>query len=181
MIVTKTRAETIGIRQEDQAAFSAFLLEEWNDQALKHEARREQIIRATRECNTGFREYDAAPRMDPKTKLPVDYRKITPEEVNEIWMRASERFLDDDPYIALMITHHAYTLHEHTQNRTGVWKDFFVTLAQRRGRIRDELGWRPSVTVEEGLAKTVRWYLDNEAWWRPLLSRSGVGERLGRA
>jgi dTDP-glucose 4,6-dehydratase len=48
-------------------------------------------------------------------------------------------------------------------------------------RIRDELGWRPSVTVEEGLRRTVRWYLDNEAWWRPLLTRQGVGERLGTA
>jgi dTDP-glucose 4,6-dehydratase len=46
-------------------------------------------------------------------------------------------------------------------------------------RIRDELGWRPSVTVEEGLRRTVRWYLDNEAWWRPLLARHGVGQRLG--
>ncbi len=46
-------------------------------------------------------------------------------------------------------------------------------------RIREELGWRPSVTVEEGLAKTVQWYLDNEAWWRPLQERHGVGQRLG--
>ena len=46
-------------------------------------------------------------------------------------------------------------------------------------RIRTELGWRPSVTLEEGLAKTVRWYLDNEDWWRPLLERTGVGARLG--
>ena len=48
-------------------------------------------------------------------------------------------------------------------------------------RIRDELGWRPSVTVEEGLRRTVRWYLDNRDWWQPLLDRKGVGERLGRA
>jgi dTDP-glucose 4,6-dehydratase len=47
-------------------------------------------------------------------------------------------------------------------------------------RIREELGWRPSVTVEEGLRRTVEWYLDNEDWWRPLLSRAGVGQRLGR-
>ncbi len=47
-------------------------------------------------------------------------------------------------------------------------------------RLRDELGWRPSVTVEEGLRRTVRWYLDNESWWRPLLDRKGVGERLGK-
>ena len=46
-------------------------------------------------------------------------------------------------------------------------------------RIRDELGWRPSVTVEEGLEKTVQWYLQNEKWWQPLLERSGVGQRLG--
>lgn len=48
-------------------------------------------------------------------------------------------------------------------------------------RIRTELGWRPSVTVEEGLRRTVRWYLENESWWRPLLERDGVGERLGVA
>jgi dTDP-glucose 4,6-dehydratase len=46
-------------------------------------------------------------------------------------------------------------------------------------RIREELGWRPTVTLEEGLRRTVRWYLDNEAWWRPLLDRKGVGQRLG--
>lgn len=48
-------------------------------------------------------------------------------------------------------------------------------------RIRDELDWRPSVTLEEGLERTVRWYLDNEAWWRALLDREGVGRRLGTA
>lgn len=46
-------------------------------------------------------------------------------------------------------------------------------------RIRDELGWRPSVTIEEGLRKTVQWYLANEDWWQPLLNRQGVGHRLG--
>ena len=47
-------------------------------------------------------------------------------------------------------------------------------------RIRDELGWRPSVTVEEGLERTVQWYLDNESWWRALQDRHGVGQRLGQ-
>lgn len=46
-------------------------------------------------------------------------------------------------------------------------------------RIRQELGWSPSVTVEQGLERTVQWYLDNEDWWRPLLERHGVGQRLG--
>ena len=46
-------------------------------------------------------------------------------------------------------------------------------------RVRDELGWRPSVTLEEGLERTVAWYLENEDWWRALQSRDGVGVRLG--
>ncbi len=47
-------------------------------------------------------------------------------------------------------------------------------------RIRKELGWRPSLTLPEGLEKTVQWYLDNEAWWRALQDRKGVGARLGQ-
>lgn len=46
-------------------------------------------------------------------------------------------------------------------------------------RIRRELGWRPSVSLEEGLKRTVRWYIDNRSWWEPLLDRKGVGVRLG--
>ena len=46
-------------------------------------------------------------------------------------------------------------------------------------RIRTELGWRPSVTLEQGLARTVDWFLGNEPWWRALQDRDGVGARLG--
>ena len=48
-------------------------------------------------------------------------------------------------------------------------------------RIRTELGWRPAVTLTQGLEKTVHWYLDNEDWWQALQNRSGVGNRLGDA
>ncbi|MBI3543639.1 MAG: GDP-mannose 4,6-dehydratase, partial [Deltaproteobacteria bacterium] len=33
-----------------------------------------------------------------------------------------------------------------------------------------ELGWRQSVTFETGLEMTVRWYLDNKAWWQEVKS-----------
>jgi dTDP-glucose 4,6-dehydratase len=35
-------------------------------------------------------------------------------------------------------------------------------------KIRNELGYAPEVDFEEGLACTVKWYRENEAWWRPL-------------
>ncbi|QRM35594.1 dTDP-glucose 4,6-dehydratase [Microvirga sp. VF16] len=48
-------------------------------------------------------------------------------------------------------------------------------------KIGRELGWVPQETFETGLAKTVRWYLENRPWWERI--RSGVyrGERLGAA
>jgi len=39
-------------------------------------------------------------------------------------------------------------------------------------KIRDELGYAPRVDFEHGLEKTVRWYRENEWWWRPLTGRS---------
>ena len=35
-------------------------------------------------------------------------------------------------------------------------------------KIREELGYRPEVDFDEGLARTVKWYRENESWWRPL-------------
>jgi len=45
------------------------------------------------------------------------------------------------------------------------------------GKIERELGWRPMESFETGLKKTVQWYLDNERWWRRVLSGD---YRLGR-
>jgi dTDP-glucose 4,6-dehydratase len=48
-------------------------------------------------------------------------------------------------------------------------------------RIRDELGWEPIETFETGIAKTVRWYLDNERWWRAIVDERQADKRRGLA
>jgi dTDP-glucose 4,6-dehydratase len=35
-------------------------------------------------------------------------------------------------------------------------------------KIRDELGWKPDTSFEEGLAKTVDWYIANQKWWEKI-------------
>lgn len=46
-------------------------------------------------------------------------------------------------------------------------------------KIAAELGFRPSVDLETGIARTVRWYLDHEAWWSAIRERGFKGQRLG--
>lgn len=37
-------------------------------------------------------------------------------------------------------------------------------------KIHGELGWLPATTFDEGIKKTIRWYLDNEKWWKDILA-----------
>jgi len=79
----------------------------------------------------------------------------------------------------------------HPQKPAGVqrYRDLITFVADRpghdqryaidAGKIQRELGWTPQETFASGLHKTVRWYLDNEAWWRRVRDGSYRGERLG--
>jgi dTDP-glucose 4,6-dehydratase len=46
-------------------------------------------------------------------------------------------------------------------------------------KLTSELGWQARENFESGIAKTVRWFLDNEWWWRPLRKNVYAGERIG--
>lgn len=46
-------------------------------------------------------------------------------------------------------------------------------------KLERELGWMPHESFDSGIEKTIRWYLDNEGWWRDILSGAYNGERLG--
>jgi dTDP-glucose 4,6-dehydratase len=43
------------------------------------------------------------------------------------------------------------------------------------GKISQELGYAPAVSLERGLAETVAWYRDNRGWWEPLTERAALG------
>ena len=46
-------------------------------------------------------------------------------------------------------------------------------------KLMTELGWKPREDFETGIRKTVRWYLDNAWWWRPIREGRYSGQRLG--
>ena len=66
---------------------------------------------------------------------------------------------------------------EHVADRPGHDKRYAIDAS----RIGDELGWLPQETFESGIEKTVRWYLDNETWWRGLLDEHAAAARRGLA
>jgi dTDP-glucose 4,6-dehydratase len=72
---------------------------------------------------------------------------------------------------------------------SGSYSDLITFVTDRPGhdrryavnasKIKNALNWKPSISADEGFEQSVKWYLNNRDWWQPLLSRSGVGKRLG--
>jgi len=62
----------------------------------------------------------------------------------------------------------------------GKSEDLITYVADRKGhdlryaidpaKIHRELGWLPETKFADGIQKTIKWYLDNEAWWQPIIS-----------
>ena len=46
-------------------------------------------------------------------------------------------------------------------------------------KLETELGWRAEENFETGIAKTVRWYVDEQPWWREILERGYQAKRVG--
>lgn len=55
---------------------------------------------------------------------------------------------------------------EYVKDRAGHDRRYAIDYA----KIERELGWRPTVTLEEGLKDTVKWFQENEAWWKSVKS-----------
>jgi dTDP-glucose 4,6-dehydratase len=54
----------------------------------------------------------------------------------------------------------------HVEDRLG----HVVRHAVDSGRLRARLGWEPALTFDSAMRATVQWYVENEAWWRPIKS-----------
>jgi dTDP-glucose 4,6-dehydratase len=56
-----------------------------------------------------------------------------------------------------------------------------VRYAIDASKIANELGWQPEETFETGMRKTVQWYLDNQDWWKRVLSGDYQLHRIGES
>ncbi len=65
--------------------------------------------------------------------------------------------------IILEVTGKSEDLIEHVRDREGHDRRYALNADKIRA-----LGWSPQTPFEEGVRRTVRWYMDNEAWWRKL-------------
>jgi dTDP-glucose 4,6-dehydratase len=74
-------------------------------------------------------------------------------------------------------------------NKAGARRGLITFVADRPGhdkryaidasKLERELGWRAEEDFESGIAKTVKWYIDQQHWWKAILARGYAAARLG--
>ena len=95
------------------------------------------MLEATRQHDNGWREFDAAPRVDPHTQSPYSFETLPSEPRRSLWTRGAHRFREQTPAVALLITEHALELHrEHAGDE--LWDDWLSGISSLRAELLDE-------------------------------------------
>ena len=109
------------ISQPDHAAVSGYLAAHWGNREFSAaggyadcpdpELIRSEVVLAIAEHDNGWWEWEADPELDPNDGLPLGLLQLTQEQGFARWRLGVPRFAEKHPYVALLISFHAYWLH----------------------------------------------------------------------
>lgn len=140
MIVTRQETGLRIVTQPDHARVAAEMLSLWRGDGLPEHPRRDDLLLAVREHDNGWRETDAAPRVDPETGAPYGFLDLPDEPRRELWLRGALRYADERPGAAALITRHGIGLHE-DRRAARAWTEFFTTLEERLEELLERAGY----------------------------------------
>jgi hypothetical protein len=103
------------IRQTDHAVLSGFLAREWGNDLFRRPDLFESFCLAAREHDNGWCEWELAPQIDPKTRVPYTFMSIPTEEHVALYQRGIERLIKVDRYAALLASLHCSGLYDRSR------------------------------------------------------------------
>jgi hypothetical protein len=112
MILQDRGDHLLVIRQTDHAVLSGFFVREWGNDLFQRPVLFESLCLAAREHDNGWCEWESAPRLDPKTRLPFTFMSIPTEEHVELYQRGIERLIKVDRYASLLASLHCAGLYD---------------------------------------------------------------------
>ncbi len=166
MIVTPMDGRLRVVTQNDHAHFAGELLALWRSGGMPVHPRRQELLFAAREHDNGWRELDSAPMCDPGSGRPVDFTAVRREMRWQVWRQGTWRYVEREPYAALLIVRHALHLHR-AHHSDPEWSDeiawwrqleseLTVTTGAAEAQIADDYRWI-EITDLLSLAACKRW------------------------
>ena len=115
MIVQDNGDHLLVIRQTDHAVLSGFFARAWGNENFKRPELFESFCLAAREHDNGWCDWELAPRMDPKTRVPYTFMSIPTEEHIALYQQGIERLVKVDRDAALLVSLHCARLYDRTR------------------------------------------------------------------
>jgi hypothetical protein len=115
MIIQDHGDHLLVIRQTDHAVLSGFFAREWGNDLFKRPDRFDSFCLAAREHDNGWCDWELAPRIDPKTRVPYTFMSIPTEEHIALYQRGIERLAKVDCYAALLVNLHCAGLYDRSR------------------------------------------------------------------
>lgn len=150
MIIAPFRGQLLAVTQNDHAHFAGELLALWRADGLPDHPRRPELLFAAREHDNGWAEIDSAP-MCSSSGRALDFMTVSQDTRQEIWRRGTRRYLERDPYAALLIVRHAIHLHR-SQRHDPAWSELFAEWDDHVADLLEETG-----VEEEAVSDDYRW------------------------
>lgn len=142
MIITSRNGRLRFVTQSDHAHLAAEILRLWHTDGLPEHPRRDDLLLAAREHDNGWREHDAAPRVQlgpehPDRGRPSGFRDISDADRRSIWQRGTARHADTHPYTALLILEHARALHRGLRDDQA-WSEVLTGWDEQRAALLEQ-------------------------------------------
>ncbi len=139
MIITERGDQILLFTQPDHAALAGALMSLWRRDGLPGHPRHQELLLAIREHDNGWREADAAPRIDSASGRPLPFNRLSHEDRIGLWRRGVRRFAAEHPFAALLVLRHAIEIHRDNWSSAN-WKEFGEELAELEKELHEAAG-----------------------------------------
>ncbi|HEY2462311.1 MAG TPA: DUF3891 family protein [Candidatus Acidoferrum sp.] len=157
MILQEQGDQLIVIRQTDHAVLSGFFAREWGNDLFKRPEPFESFRLAASEHDNGWRDWELAPQLDPKTRLPFSFMSIPTSDHIALYQRGIERIVKADHYAGLLVSLHCADLYDRARatmpgfsakyvksTESQIVTDFTQSLRLQQLRLKVDLRANPS-------------------------------------
>lgn len=172
MILQEQGDQLLVVRQTDHAILSGFFAREWGNEVFQRPEPFESFCLAASEHDNGWREWELAPQLDPKTRLPYSFMSIPTEEHVALYQRGIERVVKADRYAGLLVSLHCTGLYDRARatmpgfsakyvksTESHMVNDFLQRLKLQQLRLKVDLRVSPETkafTEEKSLERNAR-------------------------
>jgi hypothetical protein len=140
MIVARLAGATRVVSQADHAALAAEILGLLRLAGLARHPRRPLLLAAVRAHDDGWWESDAAPRLAPDGRGPLDFRQLDAASRREVWQRSVDRQGGRNPYGAALVATHFLRLAAPLAGDDSLWSAWVAATQTRRRELAEAAG-----------------------------------------